>query len=63
VLASQLRELEEQDIIRRVVYAVVPPKVEYSLTEYGRSVKPVLQTIHQWGRAHLEHMELKKSIE
>jgi DNA-binding HxlR family transcriptional regulator len=60
MLTSQLRELEEQDIIRRVVYAVVPPKVEYSLTEYGRTLEPILKLIHEWGGAHEKHMQAKQ---
>ncbi|RNB88559.1 transcriptional regulator [Brevibacillus nitrificans] len=61
MLTSQLRELEEHDIIQRVVYPVVPPKVEYSLTEYGRTLEPVLSSIHQWGRSHAEHMRVRRS--
>lgn len=60
MLTNQLRELEEQDIVRRVVYPQVPPKVEYSITEYGQSLKPVLLTLHQWGAGHLERMDLKR---
>jgi DNA-binding HxlR family transcriptional regulator len=59
MLTSQLRELEEHDIIQRVVYAVVPPKVEYSITEYGRSLEPGLKWMHQWGHSHAEHLRLK----
>jgi DNA-binding HxlR family transcriptional regulator len=60
MLTSQLRELEEQDIIQRVVYPVVPPKVEYSLTEYGLTLTPILHLMHEWGTAHVEHMRLKR---
>lgn len=63
MLTSQLRELEEQDIVRRVVYPVVPPKVEYSLTEYGRTLDPVLQSMHQWGSNHVEYMRRKIPIQ
>lgn len=63
MLTNQLRELEEQDIVRRVVYPQVPPKVEYSVTEYGQSLKPVLFMLHQWGASHLEHLELQKTVE
>ncbi|MGP0585094.1 winged helix-turn-helix transcriptional regulator [Paenibacillus timonensis] len=59
MLTTQLRELEAQDIIERKVYAVVPPKVEYSITEYGRSLYHLLQGMHEWGEAHLEHMARK----
>ncbi|RYG65294.1 transcriptional regulator [bacterium] len=50
-LTNQLREMEEDGIIQRHVYAQVPPKVVYSLTELGRSLKPVLIAMSQWGRA------------
>lgn len=59
MLTAQLRELEEQDIVKRKVYAQVPPKVEYSITEYGRSLTNILQGMHEWGAAHLEHMAQK----
>jgi len=61
MLTTQLRELEEHDIIRRVVYPVVPPKVEYSLTEHGRTLEPVLAQMNQWGRKHTEYMRQKHS--
>jgi DNA-binding HxlR family transcriptional regulator len=60
MLTAQLRELEQEDIVKRVVYPVVPPRVEYSITEYGRSLSNILQSMHDWGAAHLEHMEEKK---
>lgn len=63
MLTTQLRELEEQDIITRKVYPEVPPKVEYSISEYGRSLYSILEQIHEWGVAHLEHMEKKKSAD
>ncbi|MEI7027109.1 winged helix-turn-helix transcriptional regulator [Paenibacillus sp. y28] len=53
-LTAQLRELEEEDIIERVIYPQIPPKVEYSITEYGRSLMPVLDSLHNWGTAHLQ---------
>lgn len=56
MLTNQLRELEQQDIVQRVVYPQVPPKVEYSLTEYGRTLAPVMDALHEWGSKHVEHM-------
>ncbi|WP_226035278.1 winged helix-turn-helix transcriptional regulator [Aquibacillus saliphilus] len=55
MLTKQLRELEDEDIIERVVYPQVPPKVEYSITEYGRSLEPILAAMHEWGTKHTLH--------
>lgn len=63
MLTKQLRELEAEDIITRVVYPQVPPKVEYSISDYGKSLKPVLDMMHQWGTAHTLHMQKKKTKE
>lgn len=49
MLTQQLRQLESDGVIHREVYAVVPPKVEYSLTELGKSLKPVMDVLTQWG--------------
>ena len=62
MLTLHLRELEEQDLINRVVYPQVPPKVEYSLTESGKTIEPLMEALHQWGENHLQHIEnVKKS--
>lgn len=60
MLTNQLRELEEEDIIARKVYPQVPPKVEYSITEYGKSLEPILVAMHEWGTAHELH-KMKKA--
>lgn len=52
MLTQQLRELERDEIVERKVYHQVPPKVEYSLSEYGASLKPVLESMAAWGTAH-----------
>ncbi|GLV60632.1 hypothetical protein KDH_74510 [Dictyobacter sp. S3.2.2.5] len=49
VLTMQLRELEQVGILRRGIYAQVPPKVEYSLTELGRSLEPIIRQLAIWG--------------
>ncbi len=49
MLTLQLRELESDEVIQRKVYPQVPPKVEYSLTQYGRSLKPVIFALRAWG--------------
>ena len=62
MLTKQLRELEEEDIVERKVYAQVPPKVEYSITEYGRSLEPILVNMHEWGLNHQKH-KMQKQVE
>lgn len=59
LLTTQLRELEEDGFITRTVYPVVPPKVEYALTEEGRSIGPILLQLCDWGRGWLDRRGLK----
>ncbi|GIN71837.1 transcriptional regulator [Bacillus sp. J14TS2] len=59
MLTKQLRELEEEDIVERVVYPQVPPKVEYSVTEYGKGLEPILEAMHEWGTKHTQHKKQK----
>ena len=53
MLTQQLRELESHSLIHRDVYPVVPPKVEYSLTDLGRSLMPILVAMRDWGAEYL----------
>ena len=57
MLTQQLRELEADALVRRKVYRMVPPKVEYSLTERGQSLQPVLKEMGRWGERHARHYE------
>lgn len=56
VLTAQLRTMEDSGLINRTVYAEVPPKVEYSLTELGRSLKPILDALQNWGENYKESL-------
>lgn len=56
VLTQQLRELETDGIVHREVFPQIPPKVEYSLTEFGRSLLPVMSAIDGWGRGNMERL-------
>src|SRR5262249_34541153 len=61
MLTQHLRDLEHDEIIRRKVYAVVPPKVEYSLTKHGESLKPILKLMSAWGTRHRKRDGIPKS--
>ena len=54
MLTQQLRELERDGLVARTVYPVVPPKVEYRLTELGRSIKPILDAMYRWGAGYMK---------
>jgi DNA-binding HxlR family transcriptional regulator len=60
MLTQQLREMEEAGIVHREVYPQVPPKVEYSLTDRGKSLQPILNAMHQWGTQYLAEQNLVK---
>lgn len=53
MLTKQLRELEEQGLVVRTVYPVVPPRVDYALTPLGQSLRPVIMVLEQWGSRHV----------
>lgn len=57
VLTAQLRDMEASGLVSRRVYAEVPPRVEYSLTELGRSLRPVLDALMSWGEAYKAKQE------
>jgi DNA-binding HxlR family transcriptional regulator len=61
MLTQQLRDLERDGIIHRKVYAVVPPKVDYSLTDYGRTLKPLLALMCAWGSRHRSRATTRRS--
>ncbi len=63
MLTQQLRELEADGLVHREVYAEVPPRVEYSLTELGLSVVPILQQMSLWGKDYLENTEGQAPID
>ncbi len=59
MLTQQLRELENDGLIHRKVYPVVPPKTEYSLTEFGNTLTPILDAMCNWGRIYLEEVKFE----
>jgi len=59
MLSKQLKELETDGIINRKVCQIVPPKVEYSLTEFGFSVMPILKSFSEWNKRNIRTISLK----
>ena len=59
MLTQQLRELEAQKLIHREIYPIIPPKVEYSLTELGKSLMPILVAMRDWGTNYLHSKNLE----
>lgn len=63
MLTKQLRELEDAGLISRTVHPVVPPHVDYALTPLGRSLEPVIQALHAWGKKHVVCEGGKKHVQ
>jgi DNA-binding HxlR family transcriptional regulator len=61
VLTSNLRAMEESGIVHREVFAEVPPRVEYSLTELGKTLQPVLEAMWAWGESYKERLRKVRS--
>lgn len=61
MLTLQLRELENDGVVHREVYPVVPPKVEYSLTEFGYTLKSIILQMYEWGKAYEMNINKKEN--
>ncbi|VAW97355.1 Transcriptional regulator, HxlR family [hydrothermal vent metagenome] len=57
MLTKQLRELESDKIIKRKIYPEIPPKVEYSMTDFGLTLKPVVKSLQEWGIQYIKELE------
>ncbi|SHF15033.1 transcriptional regulator, HxlR family [Seinonella peptonophila] len=62
MLTLQLRELEHDGIVHREVYKQVPPKVEYSLTDFGRTLIPIVEKMREWGFIHTEQLLNQRNL-
>lgn len=63
MLTLQLRELERDGIIHREIYKEVPPKVEYSLTDFGRTLEPVIMSMKAWGESYKMRLDKNRTIQ
>lgn len=63
MLTLQLRELENDGIVHREIYQQIPPKVEYSLTNFGETLKPIIFLMRDWGEAYENEIILKRQVE
>lgn len=61
MLTNQLRELEEDGIIKRTIYPEVPPRVEYSITPLGMTLIPIIDMLYEWGKKRMD--EIKRTME
>lgn len=61
MLTLQLRELEEDEVVHREIYKQIPPKVEYSLTEFGRSLEPTITLMCRWGEQYMSRLAERQS--
>ena len=61
MLTLQLRELEEDGVVQRKIYAEIPPHVEYSLTEFGRSLEPMLRLMSDWGANYRDELKVQRA--
>ncbi len=60
MLTRQLRELEQDGIVHREIYKEIPPRVEYSLTEFGTSLGPIIVQMLDWGEQYMEQIQVRK---
>src|SRR3954470_541935 len=61
MLIARLRELEERGLVTRTLYPEIPPRVEYSLTDDGRTLRPIIDSMADWGRTHGAHVGFDKA--
>lgn len=62
MLTLQLRELEDDGVVKRKIYQQIPPRVDYSLTEFGQSLEPILLLISNWGSQYVETIIERRTV-
>ena len=61
-LINQLRELEADGVISRIIFPEIPPRVEYSITEFGATLLPIIDSMYQWAKVHMPNLPVEAEV-
>ena len=61
-LTNQLRELEADGVISRIIFPEIPPRVEYSITEFGATLLPIIESMYQWAKVHMPNLPVESEV-
>lgn len=61
-LTNQLRELEADGVISRIIFPEIPPRVEYSITEFGATLLPIIDSMYQWAKVHMQNLPVEAEV-
>ncbi len=61
-LTNQLRELEADGVISRIIFPEIPPRVEYSITEFGATLLPIIDSMYQWAKVHMPNLPVEAEV-
>ena len=61
-LTNQLRELEADGVISRIIFPEIPPRVEYSITEFGATLLPIIDSMYQWAKVHMPNLPVEAQV-
>lgn len=61
-LSNQLRELEADGVISRIIFPEIPPRVEYSITEFGATLLPIIDSMYQWAKVHMPNLPVEAEV-
>lgn len=61
-LTNQLRELEADGVISRIIFPEIPPRVEYSITEFGATLLPIIDSMYQWAKVHMPNLPVEEEV-